>query len=282
MADRIVRNTQGPVDHTFLVGTTPTDPDGNTATVDITRGDGSVFATNAATVRQSTGVYRYTLAPQADLERFTMVFEGTFGGVAQQSTPQVVEVVGGFYASLSDIRALPGLSNTTTYPDSRLRETRAWFEDLAEDYCGTAYVPRYAYEVLDGDGTDTLLLGHTEVRRLLSVTVDGATVATTEFQTWPYGRLRYDSGVFTEDTRNVVVTYEYGFSAPDADLREAALIAIRDRTLGFASGIPTRAESVSQDGVSLQISVPGSDNPTGLPFVDEVLRRRRSRVPAIG
>ncbi len=70
----------------FYVGTTPTDADAS-VTVDIFRGDGSIFATDAATTHGTTGHYSYTLAPQSVLERFQLVWEGTFGGVVQRQSP---------------------------------------------------------------------------------------------------------------------------------------------------------------------------------------------------
>lgn len=279
---RVLRNAQGLIDHTFLVGTTPTDPTGNVATVDITRGDGSVFGSNQATVRQTVGIYRYTLAPQADLEIFTMLFEGTFGGVAQQSTPTLVEIVGSFFVSLVDIRALEGLSDATKYPNAKFEEARAWFEDLAERFCGVAFVPRYGRDVIDGDGTTTLLLSRMRIRKLLSVKVDGVAVATSDFKVSSIGKLTRTTGSFpTTAPQNVEVIYEHGYDAPKDDLRNAALIAIRDRVLGPKTGVPDRAVAVQSEFANVTLQTAGPDHPTGIPAVDEVLRAYSRGIPGV-
>jgi hypothetical protein len=280
---RVLRNAQGLIDHTFLVGTTPTDPDGNTATVDITRADGSVFgALSQATTRQNPGIYRYTLAPQADLEIFTFLFEGLFGGVAQQSSPTLVEIVGSFFVPLVDIRALDGLSDVAKYPNAKLEEARAWFEDLAERFCGVAFVPRYGRDVLDGDGTTTLLLSRMRIRKLLSVKVDGVAVATSDFKVSSIGKLTRTAGSFpTTAPQNVEITYEHGYDAPEDDLRNAALTAIRDRVMGPKTGIPDRAVSVQGEFANVTLSTAGPDHPTGIPSVDEVLIAYSRKVPGI-
>lgn len=259
---------------TFYVGTTPTDADG-AVTVDIVRGDGSVFATDATTTLQGTGsgTYRYTLAPQANLELFTLLWEGTFGGVVQSRDSQL-EIAGAFYVSLVDIRVLDGLNSVTTFPNTELTKARQWFEDKAEHFCGVSFVPRYARDLLDGDGTATLELSNPYPRTLLSVKVGG--VAQTGLGTWDL----YDEGIVVRDTgsfsvgrRNVEIIYEHGFSAPDSDMREAALTAIRLRLLGDRSGMSSNLSQVIVDGMTQTFRAP--TQPTGIGEVDSVLLARK-------
>ncbi len=280
---RVLRNTQATLEVTFYSGGVAADADG-AVTVDITRADGTAFATGAATTKPpaTTGIYRYTLAPQADLEYFTLVWQGAFGAVTQKITTHA-EVAGAFYVPLADIRALDGLTSATTFPNAKLDEARQWFEDLAEDYCERAFVPRYAREVLDGTGADTILLSHIRLRKLLSVKVGGT--AQTGLGTWDLyesGKVIRDTGTFTKDKRNVEITYEHGDDEPPYEIRQAALTAIRARLLGDKSGIPERAFSMQVEGASFGLSIAGDRRPTGIPVVDQVLMRYSDKLPLVG
>jgi hypothetical protein len=271
---RALRNTQATLDVTFYSAGIATDADG-AVTVDITRADGTAFATGAATSHPGpTGTYRYALAPQTNLEYFTLVWTGTFASVVQKITTHT-EIVGAFYAPLNDIRAMKGLANTTDFPNAKLEEARQWFEDLAEDYCGRAFVPRFGIDKLDGDGTDTILLDRIEPRTILSCKIGG--VAQTGLTTWALydtGRVVRDVGVFDDGSRNVVIQYEYGADEPDLELREAALRAIQYRLLGDNLGLPSEAISASVDVRGPLTFAGAGSRPTGIPEVDQVLASR--------
>jgi hypothetical protein len=273
---RVLRNTQATLEVTFYSAGVATDADG-AVTVDITRADGTAFATGAATTHGTTGQYKYTLAPQTNLEYFTLVWNGTFGGVAQKITTHT-EIVGAFYAPVNDIAAIKGLSGFSV---AALEEARQWFEDLAEDYCGRAFVPRYGRFITDGTGTAAIALDR-PVRKLLSVKVDGTDVSS--FATWdlyPSGLVVRStgagistSGTFTYGYRNVEITYEHGEDEPDLELREAALRAIQYRLLGNNLGLPAEAISASVD-VRGPLTFGGAGSqPTGIPEVDQVLAGR--------
>jgi hypothetical protein len=241
-----------------------------------------VFATDAATTRISAGLYQYTLAPQSNLELFKFKWKGTFGGVVQYWTEDV-EIVGGFYVSLAEIRALTGITAEIT--DASLEKARGWFEDLAELSCGRAFVPRFARDLLDGDGTDNIRLDHIEPRTILSAKIGG--VAQTGTATWalyPTGRVVRDTGSFTGGSRNVEIQYEYGADEPDDELHEATLRAIQYRLLGDKLGLPAEAISASVDVRGpLTIGTPfqqaaGMGRPTGIPEIDHVLSARSMAV----
>lgn len=273
---RVLRDVQSQPEVTFYVGTTPTDADGS-VTVDIFRSDGSLFATDAATTHPGTGRYVYTLAPQSVLELFTLQWEGTFGGVVQRITSQV-EVVGGYYVSLVDIRAEDSLSNTTLFPNEKLAEARHWFEDTAERYCGVSFVPRYRRDVLNGKGSTKLELRRAMPRVLLSVKFDGVAQTTTDYDLYDAGYI-VAPGAFPAGAKNIEVIYEHGFDAPESDVREAALTAIRARLLGDRSGIPANLSQMSVDGIVQTFRAP--TRPTGIDAVDSVLRDRQVPMMAV-
>jgi hypothetical protein len=277
---RVLRNTNATLEVTFYVAGLATDADA-AVTVDVTRADGTAFATGASASHPGVGRYTYTLAPQANLEYFTLVWSGAFTAVTQKITTHT-EIVGAFYAPVNDIRAMAGLANTTTYPTAALEEARQWFEDLAEQYCGRAFVPRFARDVLDGTGTGELLLMNRLPRKLLSVKADGTTVS--PFSAWglyPSGVVMRTTGVgagtsgfFNYGYNNVEITYEHGEDEPDLELREAALRAIQYRLLGNQLGLPAEAISASVDVRGPLTFGGGGTRPTGIPEVDQVLASR--------
>ena len=268
---RVLRDTQAQPEVTFYVGTTPTDADG-AVTVDITRGDGSVFLSDQATTLQgaASGTYRYTLAPQSALELFTFRWEGTFGGVVQHITSQV-EIVGGYVVSLADLQGEPGLSTKTP---AKLAEARQWFEDRAEDFCGVAFVPRYVREVLDGPGSRKLDLRHARPRTILSAKFDGVVQDTTTWDLYESGYIVAPSA-FPRGFRNLEIIYEHGYDSAPSDVRDAALSAIRSNVLATAGGggIPAGVTQLITDAGTYNFGRP--TRPFGIREVDDALIARR-------
>lgn len=244
---RVLRDVRSQPEATFYTGTTATEADG-AVTVDIFRGDGSAFATDASTtdVDPDVGLYRYTLAAQANLERFRFVWEGSFSSIVNRVTTHV-EIVGGYIVSLADIKAEVGMSAKT---DPQLAEARTWFEDLAESWCGVAFVPRYGRDVLDGDGSSRVRLSHRLPRTILSAKIDGTAQTTTGWGLYDDGRVVADNVHFPVGRRNIEVIYEHGYDAPEAEVREAALVAIRSKLAsgtGSNSGLPSGVTQLITD-----------------------------------
>jgi hypothetical protein len=273
-ATQVLRNTSAILQVTFYSDETATSADG-AVTITITRADGTALVTAAATSNPSTGVYRYTLAAQANLDYLTAVWSGTFSGTAQSIT-SYVELVGGYYATLPEIRALPNLSDTAKFTTAELTDARQWIETLVEDVTGVAWVPRYSRDLLDGAGTYEIILNHMKPRTLLALTVGGTAVTTTSFDLYESGRInRYDAGsTFAIGRRNVVASYEHGYDSPPNDLKRAALTAIRYRLLTDQNQtIPDRALSMTNEFGNIQMAQPGPNRPTGIPEVDAVINR---------
>ena len=284
MSDQILRNTQGDLQVTFYSGGSATSADDDVL-VTVVNAAGSAVATSGTATAAGTaspGVYDYTLDPQADLDEFTLTWTGAFGGVTQSVETQV-EIVGGFHVALADVRALSGLTDETKFTTARIQEVRRWWEELSESFCGVAFVPRFERCEHDGDGTTSLMLCNMHPRKLLSVTVDDTAVTDlTDWHLYDSGKLiRDDGGVFTADVCNVVIAYEYGYDSPPADLREAALVAIRYKLLGDKSGIPERAMSMTTDVGGYTLSIAGANRPTGIPEVDSALMRHQETGPLV-
>jgi len=270
---RVLRDVQGLPRASFNVGSVPTDPDGNTATVTITRKDGTAFgAADQATTRISAGLFSYTLAPQSALELFTFRWKGIFGGLAQYVKTEV-EIVGGYVVSLADLKAESGLSTKT---DEALAEARQWFEDRAEDFCGVAFVPRYAREVLDGPGSRKLDLLHARPRSIISAKFDGVVQDTTTWDLYEAGYIVAPSS-FPRGFRNLELIYEHGYDSAPSDIRDAALTAIRSNVLADTSGgggIPAGVTSLITDAGTMVFGG-RLTRPFGIRAVDDVLLDRR-------
>lgn len=280
MRDEILRNTQATLQVTFYSGGTATDADGDVLVTVLGDDAGTVVAGTA--VAGGTGVYTYTLAPQSNLDLLTVSWAGTFGGTVQSVTTNA-EITGAHYVSLADIRALRSLSSTATYPDSRLLEVRSWFADRAESFCGVSFVPRHARDVLDGDGTRTIMLSHLRPRVLEDAFVDDAEVTDlTDWELYGSGKVYRGDAAFTAGYRNVVIQYEHGYDLPPEDLREAALVAIRYKLLGDQSGIPERATTMATEVGTFNLALAGANRPTGIPEVDAVLIGLSKKVPLVG
>lgn len=275
---QVLRNTARTLQATFYVDETPTDATG-AVTVTITRADGTALATAAATTADGEGVYSYTLAAQANLDILTVAWTGTWGGVASTPAVHTVEIVGGHYLSIRDLRTTNNLGDTAKFPTEKLEQARMWFEHRVEDYVGIAFVPRYRRDTLDGSGTRTLTLSRWPLRRLLSVTVDGVTQTTTTWAKPTTAVLDQVTGTFTLGAQNVVVAYEYGLDAPPQQLRDAAKTAIRDHLLGNYSG-PRAFLEQGEFGI-VRLSQPGPDRPFGIPEVDAVLNDLNETLPAM-
>lgn len=278
MKIRILRDHSATLAHTFYLDGTATDPSPDTATVTILRADGTAIVTGAGATEAGQGRFTYVLDPQANLDRLTAEWTATFSAKIHKEI-DLVEIVGGFYVTLAEIRShATELANTAKYPNDRLVAARAWFEDKAEEFCGVAFVPRYGREFHDGDSTDNVLLRTRRPRKLLAATLDDVALTLADLKLYDHGEVRRkDGATFTMGDRNVVLAFEHGHDAPDGDLREGALEAIRHRLLATKTrGVPDRAVTMTtESGASFTLGLAGPNRPTGIPEVDAVLLAKR-------
>lgn len=282
MALRVLVNTVATPEVTFYSDESATSADGP-VTVDVVKSDGTVVANDAVTSNVGTGRYRYTLAAQSQMDDLTLTWSGTFSGMAQSITTYV-EVVGGFYFTLAELRALPNLSDTNKFTTSELADARRWFETVAERYCGVAFVPRFQRVTLDGTDLAYFQLPDIPVRKVRSVSVDDVALTSTELDALAvsaggFGYIdRTDGALVTKGYGNVSVAYEYGLDGPPDDLRHAGLVAARHKLLTDLQGTPARELSIANDlGGTTRFSTPSEDRPTGLLEVDAVLASYRDR-----
>lgn len=284
MADsRVLIATPATLTATFYDGgETAADP--GTVTVTITRSDGTAVVSGAATTGAGAAARTYALSAQTRLDHLTAVWTGTVGG--RQLTTRH-EIVGGFYADLSEIRALDALANTTKYPEAVLSRARWQAEAKFEDATGVAWVPRHDRQTAFGDNTTQVLLRWPRPRSLIAVTVNGTTASDlTLFSLYDTGIVERTSGAIwprgVTSTGNVTVEYTHGYDRPPEDLRQAFMTYVRYLVLDTTSRIPDRASSYSTEFGTFQLVTAGFLRPTGLPEIDVVLNEHSHRVAGIG
>jgi hypothetical protein len=268
---RILRNTGVTLTYTWEVDGTATDPTGNTTTVTLTRADGTAFATDAATTRTGTGVYTYTLTPQAALELFTVEWKATFSG---QTTKVLTyaEIVGGHLFTESQARAFK-VGNTAVltaalYSDSELAEARDRITDLLERRTGISWVPRFGRFSFNGNGAYEVQLPHRNIISLQSVSIGGTAQTIGNYDVDPDTGIVYaKASTFTAATystpRNVVIEYEYGKQHIEDGVDRIALrwlmaTVVRNNT-------PDRAMTVTNEIGNMTLA---PFNPSGDPEVD--------------
>ena len=138
--------------------------DPGTVTVTITNSDGTAVATDAATNGSGTNPRTYTITPAqaANLTTFTMVWTSAGDGdvAADTTVTTYAEVVGDLLFTLYEARQFDGgaVGNTTTYPDADLVRYRSMIADAFDQRLGYPLGRRYRRVVLDGSGTNELLV----------------------------------------------------------------------------------------------------------------------------
>jgi hypothetical protein len=275
--DRVLKSSSPTISATFAdLSEQPVDPSPATATVTITRADGSAVVTGAPTTRTGTGVFTYTLSPSqtAQLDNLTASWTSALGTITT-----AVEVVGGHACSLAEIRARSqALTNTTNYPDSKLIAARNLAEQAFEDVANVAFVPRYALESVDGRGTTFLMVTHRKVQvvRSASIAYYGypATVLTTDdlaaVRVTGLRRLQWTSQ-WSPGYRNVTVGYEHGYDR--APLRVAQAVALLAKNWLLTGPIDDRALQLAADGATMSLLTPGvRGSHFGIPEVDQALK----------
>lgn len=210
----------------------------------VTREDGTVLsALTVTTSTTETGVYQATLQSgthTTQCDRLQIAWTGTPAGGRKQTYRQEIEVVGGHYVSIPELRAEPGLSSAANVPVQLLKDVRDEVEDEIERCAGVAYVHRYQRDPLDGTGTQVLDLTRVRPAALLGVTMNGVSYATNQFSLYELGQIRWSTRPFLPPTpvygwRNVTVTYEHGYDAPPARWKTSILAIMRQRVLDRTS-----------------------------------------------
>lgn len=263
---RVLVDTTATLTTTFYADGVATDPSPATATITITRDDGTILVNAQPATRTGVGTFGY---PLTSVHTSLLDLLAVEWGSSLGTLSATVEVVGGFLFTITQARALSPLNNASTYPTSAIVDARTMVETALEDACGVAFVPRYKREAVSGVGSREVLLSMPRVRAIRSVMLDGATIGVSALATvMPSGPGVIDyPDTWTTGFRNYEVAYEHGYDYPPPMATLAALTwaksilvkgPIDDRTTAFTT----------EDG-TFSMSTPGVRGAySGLPVVD--------------
>lgn len=247
--------------------TTPT-----VAVVSLLTGD----TLTAPTVSSGTGTGVYNAALTAadhtgNVDLLELTWTGTVSGKARVLT-QRVEVVGGYYTSIPELRALSPLSDASKHPGARLKRLRAACEDLIERQAlGVAFVPRAQVDEFYTNGQTIRL--RRQVRELVRVLFDDVEQTVGSFEVNPQtSRLSYvNGGSFPRGTQ-VTVCYRHGYDHPPVLLVEAVREYVRAKAVEDASTQNRNADVVTMangETYRFYTANPGIQRWTGLSYVDD-------------
>jgi hypothetical protein len=228
----------------------PAAPAPNTATVTLTRDDGTIIVAATAATPGTGGAFSYPLlaAHTATLDILTAAWTSSVGTVTT-----IVEIVGGFLFSVAEARAVKPLDQTT-YTTAMITATRTLVEQALEDACGVAFVPRYKRETVTGTGSTRMVLSQPRVTAVRSITADGAAITyVATGASNASGVIYYPSG-FARDTA-YTVSYEHGEPSPPLPAKQAALALAKKFLL--SGPVDDRTTTMSTEDGTYILSTPG-------------------------
>lgn len=278
---RVLQTSQVTLTHTFYVDETPTDAAGS-VTVTVTRLDGTAVGAPATATSLGSGVYTFVKPGYIDLDTHLVEWSGTVGGAALK-VHDIVEIVGGFYFGLAEVRAMRPPLDPTVYTTAELAAKRIEVEQEVDRITHSSFVPRFARVVLSGNGTDRIRTPDMDLRAIRAIKTAWLHGGT--FHIWTPTEISYvgahQGGVLIRDigliwptgTQNVIVEYEYGQDYPPEDLRSAAKKRLRSLLSSATASIPDRTLSyTTPDGASYRLTTPSKEK-TGIPDVDAAYER---------
>ena len=269
----------------FLRDDEPITADLDAVTVDIERDDGTQIVTAgvANPVEDQPGVYSYllTAADTALLDDLTVHWSGTVSGLAEAATTYV-EVAGGVIFTVEQARTIDPLQNTEKYPTATIRAYRSLVEDALEDWCGCAFVPRYARELVSGafarevpDAYASYVMLHKPlVSRVRHLGIDGEEMQDfSDVMALPTGALFRTSG-WPIGVANIDVAYEHGWLEPPQRITQAALTLAKHWIV--KGPLDDRITAMTTDQGTFPMLTPGvRGSHSGLPDVDEAISQYR-------
>ena len=287
----ILQNTQATLDMIFSAGYTDATP----PTYTVKDPDNNTVQSGTSTKDNATvGRYYFMLTPQTAPMWLTVTWTGTWASVSQtiatgagqnDGTPAEVQVTGGHLFTLAQLRQLNNdqLSDTVAWPDEQLIDARSRCTVMFEDYCDVAFVPRYGRVVLDGTWGTSVWLPNTKVNRLKAITMDSVAQDITKATVYPEGKVFLAGwyGIWSGVTpQNVTVSYEHGYTSTPEDVAQAAMQYVAYEQAANKQLADRFITLTNEFGIVRQ-AIPGSNAPTGIPFVDATLNRYRTPIPTL-
>lgn len=259
-----------------------------------TREDGTAIVT--APVVSGDGVatpFKVLLTAAAHATRVDSLYlsaVATVDGLVQTVT-KTVDVVGGHYFSLPELRAEPNMDDATKYPTQLLLEVRDEIEGVIEQAADISFVRSYQRDRLNGNNTNMAQLSKQSERpyTLISVALNGTSETLSDFDVSEVGELYWhNAGIFLRPDRsrgrpNLIVEYEHGWDNPPAKLRRAAMQAVRRVVMERVSAKLADETGSTVDGVTTRYWTPDAarGRSTGIMALDAVIEAYTSEIPGI-
>ena len=280
----ILRDAAETLSVTFYSGETATDADGAVTIGIVDAAGATVVAAGTSTTSAGSGVYTYSLAAQSNLKELTATWSGTWTTAMSFDTAH--EVVGNFYTTPAEVRALDSLSGeSATFTAADVVEGITYATSIIDDFCGASFVQRYQRDVLNGTNNQTITVRRMFPQTLLAASIDGTALTSAEIADvalFENGQMTRKDAIwaFTQPGILVAIEYEHGVgSTAPSDIRWAAKPLARYHILEQRSRIPDRAISVSSEFGNIMLAQPSMARPTPLPDCNVVLQRHRHRAP---
>jgi hypothetical protein len=161
--DSVEQNTTPTVSFTYAEDGVAVNPSPDSATVTVTRADGTALHTNAATTDGGTGIFRYVLSASDTSLLDTLTLEWHIG---TQTFTTTVQVQGGFYFTIAEAKALTELASKSA---AEIAAGRTLAEQAFEHATGYTFVPRYTRQTLSAVHGTVLRLPKRPLRSIRAV-----------------------------------------------------------------------------------------------------------------
>jgi hypothetical protein len=281
----IPKDTRGRIAVKAFVDGTLTDAAGSVTVTVIDEGGTTIINAQTAT-KESTGLYYYDIgiANTADVNKLYAVWTGTWETVTQKLRT-THEVIGFPIFSEASARSfdVSQLASATDYTDEAILDERQKITDLLEQWTGVSWVSRYNRVKLEGEGDRIISPPSFHITKILSCTVLGESIATSNFEIDNNaGFIHRTDGFFEKPTSAfplpVVIEYEYGWEYIRNGVDRIGLKLLVDRIV--SSNIPDRATSFNDElgNIALVTQGGGLKNPTRIPEVNQWIEENSEKV----
>lgn len=194
-------------------------------------------------------------------------------------------------ADVRDISEASAVSDPSEVDTARITEAIAFAEDLIDDYCGTSFEYKAFTATLDGNAANNIRLiadnGRTIMypQTIIAATIDGTSVDFSGWKLHRHGVIVWPNGTFSYATggRNIVISGTAGISAaPSESMKQACAMIARQKALEDYSRSDPRAITITDElGGQTLLAQPGKRGPTGIPQVNDILKRAKRRSPGV-
>lgn len=192
------------------------------------------------------------------------------------------------YASLVEMRAMEGLSSSTTFPDATVTDAVTLAEEEIDNYTMTTWEYKTFTVILDGSGSRTIQLVDQEgypilyPRTITAATVDSVAQTTTDWKLHPNGLIITDEATFSwdEQGQNISIAGTAGYvNTPPEIIKWACRKLARFHLLTDVSRINEQAIQAATDFGTIQLAQASNmaERPTSLPEVNARLARHRQQ-----